>query len=96
MKHYFIFQVVAVLFLLSCSKDDITDPTIIKKESLSGVVQKGPFISGTGISIHELTGDLSQTGKNYTTQITDNKGSFQINNIELISNYISLRVDGFY
>ncbi|MBU1368964.1 MAG: hypothetical protein KJ578_00120 [Bacteroidetes bacterium] len=87
--------ITAIFILNSCSKDEKSIP-IIKKEHISGFVQKGPFINGTSISINELNADLSQTGKMYNTQITDNKGSFEIGNIELVSNYISLRADGFY
>lgn len=70
--------------------------TTIKKESINGLVQKGPFISGTSITVNELDTSLYQTGKVFNSQITDNKGSFEIRNIELVSNYISIRADGFY
>ena len=48
-----------------------------KKDRINGLVQKGPFISGTSISMYALNTDLSQTGKTYNTQITENKGSFE-------------------
>jgi len=81
------------IFILSaCKKDDKT----IVKEKLSGYVQKGPFINGTSIIINELEKDLSQTGKSFNSQIIDNRGSFAVNNIELASDFISLRADGFY
>jgi len=95
MKKYLIVSIIAIFILNSCNKDEKSIP-IIKKERISGVVQKGPFINGTSISINELNADLSQTGKMYNTQITDNKGSFEIGNIELVSNFASLRADGFY
>ncbi len=89
-------QLSLLIFILfiSCDKDDSDD--LIKKENISGFVQKGPFISGTSITISELENDLSQTGKSFNSQIIDNKGSFEISNIELVSNFISLRADGFY
>jgi hypothetical protein len=95
MKRYLIASIIAIFILNSCSKDD-ESKSIIKKEKISGFVQKGPFINGTSISINELNTDLSQTGKTYSTQITDNKGSFEFGNIELVSNFVSLRADGFY
>lgn len=95
MKKYLIVSIIAIFISNSCSKDDETTP-VIKKERISGFVQKGPFINGTSISINELNTDLSQTGKTYSTQITDNKGSFEIGNVELVSNFVSLRADGFY
>ena len=87
------------VFMISCKKENVNNPIEtqpVQKEKISGFVQKGPFISGTSISINELKNDLSQTGKTFNTQILDNKGSFEMNNIELVSNYVSLRADGFY
>lgn len=95
MKKHLIVSIIAIFILSSCSKDDETKP-IFKKERISGFVQKGPFINGTSISVNELNTDLSQTGKTYSTQITDNKGGFEIGNVELVSNFVSLRADGFY
>jgi len=39
---------------------------------------------------------LLSTGKNYPTQILDNSGTFEIKNVELASQYIELKADGFY
>ncbi|MEJ2105432.1 MAG: hypothetical protein P8X47_12800 [Ignavibacteriaceae bacterium] len=78
------------VFMISCHNENEQNPfetQPVQKKKISGFVQKGPFISGSSISINELKSDLSQTGKTFNTQILDNKGSFEINNIELISNY---------
>lgn len=64
--------------------------------SLNGSAQKGPFINGTSITVYELSQSYTQTGKSFATQITDNSGSFALNNISLISNYVQIRADGFY
>ncbi len=68
----------------------------ISKEKINGFVQKGPFINGTSISILELESDLSQTGKIFNTQISDNTGSFEFTRIELSSQFVELIADGFY
>jgi phage pi2 protein 07 len=95
MRNLVIFSTIVTIFLNSCGRDN--DPeAVISKESLGGFVQKGPFVNGTSITINELTEDLSQTGKTFNTQITDNKGSFTFNNVSLVSNYVSLKADGFY
>ena len=70
--------------------------TTIKKKSIKGSVQKGPFINGTDISINELDSNLAQTGKFFSTQISDNKGTFEVKNVELASKYVSLKANGFY
>lgn len=88
---------ILLIFCYACEKkgDEANSGTLIKSD-INGYVQKGPFISGTSITISELKGNLSQTGKVYTAQIVDNKGSFMVNDLELASNYVSLRADGFY
>lgn len=81
--------------LISC--DNGTDtPEVIVKESINGFVQKGPFNVGTSIILSELTQDFTPTGKNFTTQITDNNGSFEFAHIELVSQYVTLQANGFY
>ena len=68
----------------------------IKKEQISGYVQKGPYLIGTSINLSELNSDLSQTGKVFTTDISNNQGAFEISNIELSSGYVEIIADGFY
>jgi len=81
--------------VISCEKDkETTDNTT--KHSITGYVQKGPFVNGSSITVYDLKSDLSSTGKSFNTQISDNKGTFELDNIELSSNYASLKADGFY
>lgn len=81
-----------------CKKDPVLAPAITGSEikSISGSAQKGPFAMGTSITFYELNQKYGQTGKSFNTQITDNSGTFQLNNISLISNYVQIRADGFY
>jgi hypothetical protein len=95
MKKIVFLSTVVVFLFSTCSRGDEPEP-VIRKESISGVVQKGPFINGTGIMINELDRHLSQTGKTFNTQTTDNQGSFELLSVELVSDYISIRADGFY
>lgn len=64
--------------------------------TISGKVQKGPFIEGSVISLSELDENMYPTGRNYTTNILDNSGSFQLNNVSLKSKYVQLNANGFY
>lgn len=84
--------VLTSLFLTSCQKDT-KNATVA---DVAGYVQKGPFINGSSVTVYDLQSDLSASGKTFNTQITDNEGTFQLNNISLSSNYIGLRADGFY
>lgn len=87
--------ILAFLQACSSSDDDLKTKTI-DKEVINGFVQKGPYLNGTAITIAELDQNLTATGKNFTTQIIDNTGTFEINNITLESEFVELRADGFY
>ena len=81
---------------------DKIDSILFKTSDLSigstikGLAQKGPFLSGSSITVFDLQSTLSPSGKSFSEQITDNKGSFELNNLSLSSNYVSIRTDGFY
>jgi surface protein len=84
------------LFTISCMDEDLPVKSIIKKEKINGYIQKGPFVSGTTILMNELNADLSQTGKIFTSQITNDQGLFEINNVELSSSFVEFIATGFY
>lgn len=88
---------ISILFVLSfssCQEED--SPKVITKEKITGYVQKGPFVNGTYVSLSELRTDLSQTGKSFNSQIKDNLGTFELNNLQLSSPYAGLIANGFY
>lgn len=62
---------------------------------VSGNVQKGPFINGASVTISELDSTLSPTGKTFSAQ-TDNLGAFEAPNVQLASQYVELKADGYY
>lgn len=95
MKKIILLQLLTLLLIAACkTDDDIKDGLSIEK--LNGYVQKGPFLSGTSVTFYELSEDLVPTGKNFPSQILDNKGTFEINNVDLVSEYVLLKADGFY
>lgn len=105
MKQFKFFTVFIILslFISCCDKSSQNDDEIndqdsisIKKDTISGVIQKGPFINGSTISIAELDENLAPTGRKFDAQILDNSGFFSIKNIELESQYAELKADGFY
>ncbi len=87
-----IIMIMMIIFLANCKKDDSS----LKNLNITGYAQKGPFINGSSVTVYDLQSDMSPTGKSYNAQINDNKGTFQLNNLSLSSNYVSLRADGFY
>lgn len=97
MKSISIITCISILFVLSFySCKDESGPGVINKEKLSGFIQKGPFLNGTSISVSELNKDFSQTGKQYSSQIKDNQGTFELTKVQLSSPYVELKADGYY
>jgi hypothetical protein len=88
----------AISITLSCSDggggNSGSNP--IKKEKITGTFQKGPFVEGIQATLNELDSELNPTGKPYQTLITDNKGTFELRNVELVSPYAHLIANGFY
>lgn len=64
--------------------------------SFSGKVQKGPFINGTNVTLNELNSSLGQTGTSFSTPISNDDGTFSMENIELNSNLVLLTANGYY
>ena len=83
-----------LLVLSSCEEKDNNDN--ITREKVTGYVQKGPFINGTQILMSELNASMEQTGKIFSSQINNDKGSFEVNNVKLYSCYVELSANGYY
>ena len=99
MKNLFRLNEILILTLIlvilnSCKEKE--NEYRIKKDKLSGYVQKGPYINGTTIQMFELNSSLNQTGKAFNTQITDNRGSFEINDVALSSQFVEFLASGYY
>ncbi|MBP7496853.1 MAG: hypothetical protein KA792_04230 [Bacteroidales bacterium] len=95
------FKVVIFIFAIAifagCKKDEINkNNSQTTTGNIKGYAQKGPFIEGSAVTVYDLQSDLSQSGKSFNAQITDNKGTFELNGLSLSSDYINLRADGFY
>jgi len=86
----------AALFTLSCSDGGGGNDAVVKKAKISGVSQKGPFVEGSTATLYELNNDLSQTGRSFRDIIADNKGTFEITDVELVSPYAMLEASGYY
>jgi hypothetical protein len=99
MKDLFRWNEILIITLIlatlnSCQRTE--NENKIKKEKLSGYVQKGPYINGTTIQMYELNSSLNQTGKAFSTQITDNRGSFEIDDVALSSQFVEFLASGYY
>lgn len=74
----------------SCKKDSFDTP-----EQILGTVQKGPFITGTSVTVQPLDDRLNPVGTSYQTQITDDKGNFLLNG-KVSAPYVELIAHGYY
>jgi hypothetical protein len=63
---------------------------------VDGQVQKGPFITGTKITISELDDQLVQTGRSFSTTMQNDSGAFNVRGVKLSSSYAKIEADGFY
>ncbi|WP_405324619.1 hypothetical protein [Fibrobacter sp.] len=69
----------------------------IKDRDIAGVTQKGPFVTGSAVTVQELDGiTLKQTGKSFKGTIKSDKGDFAIKDINLQSQYAILEANGYY
>ena len=81
----------------SIESEGIVANTPVKDWSVSGVSQKGPFVTGSAVTVQELDGiTLKQTGKSFKGSIKSDKGDFSINGINLVSQYAMLEATGYF
>ena len=87
--------------MLSCAKKDDgssseeTDTSSSQSVTVSGKVQKGPYVQGTEITVRELDSTMTPTGNTFTGSIDDNTGSFSIKGT-LANKIAELAADGYY
>lgn len=70
----------------------------ISLDEVSGVTQKGPFLTGATVLVREMEDGrtLTQTGNSFNGKILNDKGEFKINARMLVSQYVMLEARGHY
>ena len=93
--------------MLSCAKSDDgsssadtssseeTNTSSSSAVTISGKVQKGPYVQGTEITVRELDSTMTPTGNTFTGTIDDNTGSFGIKGT-LTNKTVELSAIGYY
>lgn len=86
------------LFALSCSDkenpvDNKDNPQTYK---ISGKVEKGPFVSGSTITIQPLNEKMEVLGEYYNTTIQDNIGNFNLGSKQFQAPYAELTANGYF
>lgn len=77
-------------------EDDEKIPVTL--DSLTGYVQKGPFLKGGSVTLYELRDgkSLKKTGAFYTGEILNDSGYYRFSKIALTSQYALINAKGFY
>ena len=98
----------SALLVMACGDDDAKEgndgsgnsgysSTFTPQELVvKGNVEKGPFISGSTITMQPLNKKMQATGSTYTATITDNYGSFTFNPEKFDEPYARLSVNGYF
>lgn len=86
------------IVILSCSNEDsiTTEPFTPQTYDIQGKVEKGPFISGSSISIQPMDAKLQVLGSVYNTVITDDLGNFILGNKEFSTPYAEFMANGYF
>lgn len=70
---------------------------VVKEVSVSGVSQKGPFVTGAAVKLYELNAKTyAQTGKSFVGKIVSDDGKFSLLNVTLSSQYALLEANGYF
>ena len=67
-----------------------------KDYNIIGKVEKGPFISGTSVTIDILNADLRSSGKSLSCETTDNAGTFSFDYKEIDERFVELKANGYF
>lgn len=99
-------NLVPVLFVVAaaCGEEPASSPPDAGFEpapdaaeyELAGVVQKGPFINGSIVTVVELDTAMVPTGRTFQATIEDDTGAFAIPGVALAAPFVRLIADGFY
>lgn len=92
--YFWPFLLFLMIAMVSC--EPVEYNKLIRKDVLKGFAQKGPFISGSSVTVSELDSTFNQTGRVYSTTIDGDAGMFELKNFELVSPYVLLKADGYY
>ena len=97
LKKYFYLFAASTILLSACSdgdglKEDFKPTTF----NVLGKVEKGPFVSGSTITIQPMDGDLQVLGTLYSSTIQDDLGSFSFGAKLFEAPYAELVANGYF
>ena len=100
MKHiyYWLASIVVSISIISCNNHNESpdEPYTPQTYAIQGKVEKGPFISGSEISIQPMNAKLQVFGDMYRTTITDDIGNFVLGSKEFAAPYAEFMANGYF
>lgn len=94
MKKFF-YIVLSVFALVACEKS-ITEESFKGTFTVSGTVEKGPFVQGSTINMQTMDEKLHSTGKTFMETIKDDAGSFDFGSQEFDTPYAKITATGYF
>lgn len=101
----FVLWCLFALLVVACSEGNKTaggstedsGVVAIRDRDVAGVAQKGPFEKGSAVTVYELKDkSLELTGRIFTTLVSNDKGEFAFQKLNLVSQYAVFEVTGRY
>ena len=84
------------LAMVSCSTSDSDEVFTPQNYNVIGKVEKGPFVSGSTITIQPMDGKLQVLGSMFNTTITDNVGNFTFGSKEFQAPFAEMMATGYF
>lgn len=95
-KHtYCLLATLLGLFCISCVEENENNYSP-QTYNVSGKVEKGPFVSGSAITIQPMSADMQALGTTYTSTIQDHLGNFSFGSKLFESPYAELTANGYF
>ena len=88
--------IIILALVFSCSKEDSSDSKQEYSAEIAGAIAKGAYKAGSDITFFELNDNLSQTGKSFSTNTTDDYGTFSLSVESITENYARVEGNGYY
>lgn len=97
-KHHFQAAALATLcfFAFSCSDDNSGGTYEPQTYNVSGKVEKGPFVSGSTITMQPMDSKMQASGESYSATITDNAGNFTFGSKLFNAPFAELTANGYF
>lgn len=97
-KHHFQAAALAALCLFTCSCSDDNGEGTYEQQTynVSGKVEKGPFVSGSTITMQPMDAKMQASGESYSATITDNAGNFTFGSKLFNAPFAELTANGYF